>query len=126
MVPALFCEQREANVSPLILMSFRNLSRNRRRTLLALGAVVVGLCALTMIRGFVNSVRQAQLSATIYGTTGMMQVHRAGYLKNVLSNPLDLAFADTPELRQKFFRSNTWLLYRRDCNLAEHCRPQRL
>lgn len=88
-------------MSPLILMSFRNLSRNRRRTLLALGAVVVGLCALTMIRGFVNSVRQAQLSATIYGTTGMMQVHRAGYLKNVLSNPLDLAFADTPELRQK-------------------------
>jgi putative ABC transport system permease protein len=82
-------------------MSFRNLSRNRRRTLLALGAVVVGLCALTMIRGFVNSVRQAQLAATIYGTTGMMQIHRAGYLKNVLSNPLDLAFADTPELRAK-------------------------
>jgi putative ABC transport system permease protein len=82
-------------------MSFRNLARNRRRTLLALGAVIVGLCALTLIRGFVNSVRQAQLAATLYGTTGMIQIHRAGYLKNVLSNPLDLAFADTPELRDK-------------------------
>lgn len=88
-------------MSPLVLMSFRNLSRNRRRTLLALGAVVVGLCALTMIRGFVNSVRQAQLGATVYGTTGMMQIHRTGYLKNVLSNPLDLAFADTADLREK-------------------------
>ena len=88
-------------MSPLVLMSFRNLSRNRRRTLLALGAVIVGLCALSMIRGFVNSVRQAQLAATIYGTTGMMQIHRAGYLKNVLSNPLDLAFADTPDLRAR-------------------------
>jgi putative ABC transport system permease protein len=82
-------------------MSLRNLARNRRRTLLALGAVIVGLCALTLIRGFVNSVRQAQLAATLYGTTGMIQIHRAGYLKNVLSNPLDLAFADTPELREK-------------------------
>ncbi|MEN9810531.1 MAG: hypothetical protein RLZZ488_2098 [Pseudomonadota bacterium] len=88
-------------MSPLLLMSLRNLARNRRRTLLALGAVIVGLCALTLIRGFVNSVRQAQLAATLYGTTGMIQIHRAGYLKNVLSNPLDLAFADTPELREK-------------------------
>ncbi|NBW81113.1 ABC transporter permease [bacterium] len=82
-------------------MSVRNISRNRRRTLLALGAVVVGLCALTLLRGFVNSVRQAQLAATLYGTTGMVQIHRAGYLKNVLSNPLDLSFADTQELREK-------------------------
>lgn len=88
-------------MSPLVLMSFRNLWRNRRRTLLALGAVVVGLCALTMMRGFVNSVREAQLAATLYGTTGMLQVHRTGYVKNVLSNPLDLAFTDSPELREK-------------------------
>jgi putative ABC transport system permease protein len=82
-------------------MSFRNLTRNRRRTLLAMGAVVVGLCALSMLRGFVNAVQKAQLAATLYGTTGMVQIHRAGYLKNVLSNPLDLAFADTPDLRAK-------------------------
>lgn len=92
-------------MSPLMLMSFRNLARNRRRTLLALGAVVVGLCALTMMRGFVNSVRQAQLSATLYGTTGMLQIHQAGYLKNVLSNPLDLAFTDSQVLRSKILSS---------------------
>ena len=88
-------------MSPLILMSFRNLSRNRRRTLLALGAVVFGLCSLSLIRGFVNSVEQAQLASTLFGTTGMVQVHRSGYLKNVLSNPLDLAFSDSEEMRQK-------------------------
>lgn len=68
---------------------------------MSLGAIIVGLCALTLLRGFVNSVRQAQLSATLFGTTGMLQVHRTGYLKNVLSNPLDLAFSDSQELREK-------------------------
>lgn len=88
-------------MSPLVSMSFRNLTRNRRRTLLAMGAVVVGLCALSMLRGFVNAVQKAQLSATLYGTTGMLQIHRTGYLKNVLSNPLDLSFSDTEPLRSK-------------------------
>jgi putative ABC transport system permease protein len=88
-------------VSPLVFMSARNLARNRRRTLLAMGAVVVGLCALTILRGFVNSVQEAQLNTTLLGTTGMLQIHRSGYLKNVLSNPLDLAFEDSPELREK-------------------------
>lgn len=87
-------------MSPLFSMSFRNLTRNRRRTLLALGAVVVGLCALTLLRGFVNAVRQAQLAATLYGTTGMLQIHHKGYVKNVLSNPLDLAFEDSLQLRK--------------------------
>jgi putative ABC transport system permease protein len=87
-------------VSPLVFMSARNLARNRRRTLLAMGAVVVGLLALTVLRGFVNSVQQAQLNTTLLGTTGMLQVHRTGYMKNVLSNPLDLAFEDSTELRE--------------------------
>lgn len=88
-------------MSPLVFMSFRNLTRNRRRTLLAMGAVIVGLCALTILRGFVNSVQKAQLETTLYGTTGMIQIHRKGYLKNVLSNPLELAFEDSPALREK-------------------------
>lgn len=86
-------------MTPLIRMAVRNLARNRRRTLLTMGAVVVGITALTMLRGFVNSVQKVQLESTLYGTTGMLQIHRAGYLKNVLSNPLNLAFEDTEELR---------------------------
>lgn len=85
----------------LVLMALRNLVRNRRRTLLAMGAVVVGIAALTMLRGFVNAVQKAQLESTLYGTTGMLQIHRSGYLKNVLSNPLSLAFEDSQELRNK-------------------------
>lgn len=85
---------------PLTQLALRNLSRNRRRTLLAMGAVVVGLAALTMLRGFVNSVQKAQLESTLYGTTGMLQIHKAGYLKNVLSNPLNLAFLDTEQMRE--------------------------
>lgn len=86
---------------PLAFLALRNLVRNRRRTLLAMGAVVVGLAALTMLRGFVNAVQKAQLESTLYGTTGMLQVHKAGYLKNVLSNPLNLAFEDSERLRAK-------------------------
>lgn len=88
-------------MTQLFFIAFRNLTRNTRRTLLALGAMVVGLFVLTALRGFVNSVQAAQLDSMVYGFTGMLQVHKTGYMKNVLGNPLNLNFADTAELRQK-------------------------
>ncbi len=88
-------------MNQLIFIAIRNLMRNRRRTLLALGALVVGLTVMTALRGFVNSIMKAQLEATTHGFTGMLQVHKKGYNRNVLSNPLNLSFADSEQLRQK-------------------------
>lgn len=88
-------------MNQLIFIAIRNLMRNRRRTLLALGALVVGLTVMTGLRGFVNSIMKAQLEATTHGFTGMLQVHKKGYNKNVLSNPLNLSFADSNQLRKK-------------------------
>ncbi len=86
---------------PLLIIAARNLRRNRKRTLLTLGALVIGISIMMSLRGFINAVLSAQIDAAIYGYTGMIQIHKAGYSKNVLSSPLDQSIKDTPELRAK-------------------------
>lgn len=83
----------------LARLAIRNLARNRRRTALTLLAFVAGLTLVTCLKGFINSVVEAQLESTVLGFTGMLKIHRAGYSRNVLSSPLSLHFEDTPELR---------------------------
>ena len=86
---------------PLLIIAARNLKRNRKRTLLTLGALVMGISIMMSLRGFINAVLAAQIDAAIYGYTGMIQIHKAGYSKNILSSPLDQSIRDTPELRAK-------------------------
>ena len=89
------------SVHPLLVIAARNISRNRKRTALTLGALIVGISIMMSLRGFINSVLAAQIDAAIYGYTGMIQIHKAGYSKNVLSSPLDQSLQDTKELREK-------------------------
>jgi len=73
-------------------LAFRNLTRNRRRTMLAALAVFFGVSALLVIRGVLNGVQAAQRSAMVERYTGAIQVHRTGYFKQIIGNPLALAF----------------------------------
>ena len=86
---------------PLLIIAARNISRNKKRTALTLGALIVGISIMMSLRGFINSVLAAQIDAAIYGYTGMIQIHKAGYSKNILSSPLDQSIQDTSELREK-------------------------
>jgi putative ABC transport system permease protein len=82
-------------------IALRNLARNRRRTLLSLVAVVIGVAAMVTFEGFVNGQRTMLLDNILNGQLGALQVHRKGYVENVQGLPLELDFADTPELRAK-------------------------
>ena len=82
-------------------IALRNLARNKRRTLMTLAAMVFGLTVLALVRGYANAIRKVQVDATVYGTTGMLQVRKKGYQKNVLANPLSLSFVDDAALRAK-------------------------
>ncbi len=73
-------------------MAFRNVLRNRRRTLITLAAVTIGVAAVGTIRGVLNGLQQSIVLGSIEGTLGAIQVHRTGYLANVLSTPLSLDF----------------------------------
>lgn len=85
----------------LIALAARNLTRNRRRTAIALVALVVGVGALVVLRGLVNGQQRIILENIVHGQLGAVQVHRAGYLAQVQGSPLSLDMEDTPELRAR-------------------------
>jgi putative ABC transport system permease protein len=86
------------SVSPLFSMAFRNVLRNRRRTAMTLAALTIGVAAVGNIRGVLNGLQQAIIRGTIDGTLGALQIHRTGYLANVMSTPLSLDFSAEPAL----------------------------
>lgn len=83
----------------LLKLAVRNLKRNRRRTAITLVAMVVGVGVMVGLRGFINGQQEVMLENIIKGRIGGVQVHRQGYVKNVLTSPLQLDMSDTPELR---------------------------
>jgi putative ABC transport system permease protein len=88
-------------MNPLLSMAFRNVLRNRRRTLITLAAVAIGLTAVGTIRGLLNGLQAAMINGTVKGQLGAIQVHRTGYLANVMSTPLSMDFAWDDALAQK-------------------------
>ena len=79
-------------MSPLVSMALRNVLRNRRRTLITLAALTVGVTAVGTIRGILNGLQDTIIKSSIEAQLGALQVHRTGYLANVLSTPLTLDF----------------------------------
>jgi putative ABC transport system permease protein len=74
----------------LFTIALRNVTRNRRRTLMTLAALVVGVSVLISVRGLMNGLQHALVQSVAEAQTGALQVHRKGYLTNVLSSPLGL------------------------------------
>jgi putative ABC transport system permease protein len=74
----------------LFTVACRNVLRNRRRTALTLAALVVGVGITVIVHGFVNGMKRGIVVQFVTAATGAVQVHHAGYVKNVLSTPLSL------------------------------------
>lgn len=85
-------------------LAARNLLRNRRRTAITLAALIIGVGVMVALRGFINGQQRVLLENVILGRLGVVQVHHKGYVQNVLTSPLNLDIADTPELRAKIAR----------------------
>ncbi len=85
----------------LLRIAVRNLSRNRRRTALCIAAIVFGVVAAVVARGFVTAQHQALLDTAVNGETGALQIHRAGYSQAVHRSPLEFRIEDSESLRQR-------------------------
>jgi putative ABC transport system permease protein len=85
----------------LLKLALRNLARNKRRTAITFVALVAGVGAMVAIKGFMIGQRRQILENQQRGNLGALQVHKKGYVENVLASPLTLDFADTGELRAK-------------------------
>src|SRR5690606_18681763 len=64
--------------------------RNRRRTLITLAALLLGVSVMVIIQGLINGLQRAMITSVVDSGVGALQIHRAGYMKNVLASPLDL------------------------------------
>lgn len=88
-------------MNPLLSMAFRNVLRNRRRTIITLAAITIGVAAVGTIRGVLNGLQGNIVKGSIETTLGAMQIHRAGYMANVMSTPLSLDFEADEALLSK-------------------------
>jgi putative ABC transport system permease protein len=68
-------------------LAARNLSRQRRRSLLALGTVCGGVIAFLLAGGFIYWVFEQMREATIHAQLGHIQITRPGYFREGLSDP---------------------------------------
>jgi len=64
----------------LLFLALRNLTRNKRRTLLTAFAVLFGTMAIVLLHGFVNGFVQNNIEAIVLSKLGAVQVFRKGYL----------------------------------------------
>ncbi len=76
-------------MSRLLSLAVRNVARNRRRSLITLGAILLGVTAAVVLRGVSEGLLKLVVDDVVNGRTGALQVHRAGYLDSVEGNPLD-------------------------------------
>lgn len=74
------------------LMALRNVLRNRRRTAITAFGMVLGLTVAILIRGVLSGVDDGMRDQVVASSTGAIQIHRAGYMANVLSTPLSMDF----------------------------------
>ena len=79
-----------ANLRQLTRIAVRNVRGNRRRAVLAGLAVMLGVLAVTTLRGMLNGVQTALRSEAIQSQIGALQIHRRGYMAQVFGTPLDL------------------------------------
>ena len=75
---------------PLIPIAFRNVLRNRRRSLIAFLAVALSIMVTLSLRGLVNGMVSSMRSAVVLGQVGALQIHHAGFLKAIGGASLEL------------------------------------
>lgn len=72
-------------------LAWRNVRRNRRRSLITIASIAAGLAALTFLWGFIDGMNRQMVENTTRYFAGDIQVHRSGYHGDP---SLDLTIAD--------------------------------
>ncbi|MGA2615480.1 MAG: FtsX-like permease family protein [Spirochaetia bacterium] len=82
-----------------IVMAWRNLLRQKRRTLVTLSALIIGLCGVVVFQGYIASLMRNFRDSTIRAGIGHLQIARSpGYFADGEFDPYAYALADTDGL----------------------------
>lgn len=82
-------------MSPVFVLAFRNVTRHRRRSLLAILIIGFGITAMLLSAGFIQFSLHYGQEATIHSQLGHIRVVRAGYLDNGFANPFAYLLPDS-------------------------------
>lgn len=74
----------------VLRIAARNLSRYRRRTLLTLALIVIGMVAVLLFIAIAGSFKSLMVGQITDSILGHLQVHRKGYVASIDSLPLNL------------------------------------
>jgi putative ABC transport system permease protein len=73
----------------ILMMGFRNIFRNKRRTLITILMISFGILVTMFMSGFLGSISRSLVNSMIEGETGELQVMAQGYKEKKLSGSLD-------------------------------------
>jgi putative ABC transport system permease protein len=85
-------------MSSLVALAARNVARNRRRSLVTLAAVLLGVTAVLVLRGITNGFVRLMVDDIVQGRTGALQIHPTGYVASVDALPLEPNMPYAPAL----------------------------
>ncbi|HET6451934.1 MAG TPA: FtsX-like permease family protein [Spirochaetia bacterium] len=84
----------------IVIMAWRNLLRQKRRTLITLSALIVGLCGVVVFQGYITSLMRNFRDSTIRSGIGHLQIAQApGYYQDGEFNPYAYALANADSLQ---------------------------
>ncbi|GMR21108.1 MAG: hypothetical protein BMS9Abin36_1707 [Gammaproteobacteria bacterium] len=63
----------------LLKLAYRNVWRNKRRSLITLSAITVGLAALIFVWGFIDGMNEQTIENSTSYLTGHIKIHKAGF-----------------------------------------------
>ncbi len=66
----------------LLKLAYRNLWRNKRRSLIMLAAITVGLAALIFVWGFIDGMNEQTIENSTTYLTGHIKIHKTGFHKD--------------------------------------------
>lgn len=75
-------------------LALRNIKRHRRRSIIALGTVALGIISLLIASGFVQWIYQDMRESTIHSQLGHLQIVKPGYFEAGRADPYHFLFSD--------------------------------
>lgn len=97
-------------IQRLLQISFRNILRNKRRSILTLSILILGSTGLILVGGFFENLKFSYREQLIHSQTGHLQVNRVGYYKKGSSAPFDYLIENAGPL-QNALESDPQVLY---------------
>ena len=64
----------------ILKFAFNNVAANKKRTLITLAVIIIGLCSINIGKGLMAGLQKESELGVTEGRTGEIQIHKQGYV----------------------------------------------